>query len=70
VHGWDGRMSVDITIPRRLLEDLIDEDDCWFDHNGGCQAHMYLSLRPGELCPQEEAKRVLDPYREAREMTQ
>ena len=48
-----------ITIPRQLLDDLLDEDDCSFDHHGGCQAHGYLSLEPGELCPQEEAKRIL-----------
>ena len=40
-----------------LIRDLTDPDDCWFDHNGGCQAHGYLSLGPGELCPHEEAKR-------------
>lgn len=40
----------------QLVRDLIDTDDCWFDHAGGCQAHGYLSLKPGELCPQAEAK--------------
>lgn len=48
-----------ITIPRELLESLIDGGECWFDHHGGCQEHGYLSLEPGELCPQEEAKRLL-----------
>lgn len=42
-----------------LLRDLVDPDDCWFDHNGGCQAHGYLSLEPGELCPHAEAKSLL-----------
>lgn len=41
----------------RLIRDFTDSDDCWFDHNGGCQAHGYLSLAPGELCPHAEAKR-------------
>lgn len=44
---------------RSLLAELIDEDDCSFDHHGGCQAHGYLSLEPGELCPVEEAKRII-----------
>jgi hypothetical protein len=42
-----------------LVKDLTDPDDCSFDHHGGCQAHGYLSLQPGELCPQLEAKAFL-----------
>lgn len=42
-----------------LLESLVDEDDCWFDHHGGCQAHGYLSLQQNEECPQHELKRRL-----------
>jgi hypothetical protein len=45
-----------------LLLDLADEDDCWFDHHGGCQAHGYLSLKPGQKCPHAEAKELLDQY--------
>ncbi|MGI5247600.1 hypothetical protein [Dactylosporangium sp. CA-139066] len=44
----------------RLIRDLLDSDDCWFDHHGGCQAHGYLSLEPGEQCPHAEAKALLD----------
>lgn len=43
----------------RLIRDLLDSDDCWYDHHGGCQAHGYLSLEPGEQCPHAEAKDVL-----------
>ena len=39
-----------------LIRDLVDPDACWFDHHGGCQAHGYLSLQPGEICPHQEAK--------------
>jgi hypothetical protein len=42
-----------------VLADLVDPDPCWFDHHGGCQAHGYLSLEPGELCPHEQAKLLL-----------
>ncbi len=28
-------------------------------HHGGCQAHGYLSLEPGEKCPQQDAKELL-----------
>ena len=42
-----------------LLSDLVDPDPCWIDHHGGCQAHGYLSLEPGERCPVAEAKDVL-----------
>lgn len=40
----------------QLIRDLIDPDDCWFDHNGGCQAHGYLELQAGEMCPHAKAK--------------
>lgn len=39
-----------------LVAALTDPDDCHFDHHGGCQAHGYLDLKPGEMCPQLEAK--------------
>jgi hypothetical protein len=42
-----------------LLRDLTDDDPCRFDHRGGCQAHGYLSLKPGEVCPHAEAKELL-----------
>ncbi len=44
---------------KQLLRDLTDPDDCEFDHHGGCQAHGYLSLQPGELCPHAEAKQLI-----------
>jgi hypothetical protein len=45
-----------------LLVCLVDSDDCWFDHHGGCQAHGYLSLAPGEICPVRETKDLLDEH--------
>ena len=42
-----------------MVRDLTDPDDCWFDHAGGCQAHGYLSLEPGQMCPHAEAKQWL-----------
>ena len=44
---------------KQLLRDMTDPDNCWFDHHGGCQAHGYLSLQPGEKCPHAEAKELL-----------
>lgn len=52
-------LSRDMTVPVELLEALLDTDDCWFDHHGGCQAHGYISLRNGQECPQHELKRRL-----------
>ena len=43
----------------RLLDDLADTEDCWFDHDADCQAHGYLSLEPGEVCPVQIAKDLL-----------
>lgn len=48
----------------QLIRDLVDPDDCWFDHHGGCQAHGYLSLERGQLCPHEEAKQWLKTHEE------
>jgi hypothetical protein len=46
-------------VRRGLLEDLVDDEPCWFDHHGGCQGHGYLSLQHGETCPQAELKTLL-----------
>ena len=43
-----------------IIRDMVDPDECWFDHGGGCQAHGYLSLEPGENCPQYDAKKWLE----------
>lgn len=48
-----------LVVPRALLESLVSDDDCDFDHHGGCQAHLYLSLEPGETCPQQQLKDLL-----------
>lgn len=42
-----------------LIRDLADPDPCWFDHHGGCQAHGYLSLQPGDTCPQYDAQQIV-----------
>lgn len=46
-----------------LLECLVDENDCWFDHHGGCQEHGYLTLQPGDICPQQQAKNKIADIR-------
>lgn len=38
-----------------LLGELVDPDDCWFDHHGYCQAHN-LQEKP---CPHERARDLL-----------
>jgi GGDEF domain-containing protein len=48
-----------IPVSRDLLKSLVVDDDCWLDHHGGCQSHGYLSLQPGEKCPQQELKDLL-----------
>ena len=44
---------------RELIACLADNDPCWFDHHGGCQAHGYLSLTAGERCPMAEAQEIV-----------
>jgi hypothetical protein len=48
-----------VVVSAELLDSLSDSDECWFDHHGGCQAHGYLSLEPGERCPQAEVRELL-----------
>lgn len=48
-----------VPVPVDLLRELVDSGECWFDHDGGCQEHGYLSLGPGEKCPQFELKELL-----------
>jgi len=48
-----------------LWREHMDTDAaCRFDHHGGCQAHGYLRLDPGERCPVgavlEEARAALE----------
>jgi len=48
-----------VQVPRNLLQDIACTEPCWFDHNGECQAHGF-SLLPGEVCPMEQVKTLLD----------
>lgn len=58
---WLGEHEAEVKAPfLALLRDMVDDDPCWLDHHGGCQAHGYLSLQPGELCPHAEAKQLLE----------
>lgn len=47
-----------------LLECFVDDDGCDFDHHGGCQTHGFLSLEPGEMCPNEQARRLIEAAKE------
>lgn len=42
-----------------ILESLIDDDPCSWDHNHSCQTHGYFYVDQGGLCPQEDAKRYV-----------
>lgn len=54
----DPGSAATVEMPVELLTALVDTEDCWLDHHGGCQAHGYLSLQ-GQECPQHELKRRL-----------
>jgi hypothetical protein len=56
---WVEELTESLKQVKVLLAELVDPDDCWFDHHGGCQAHGYLSLEQGEKCPHFEAKELL-----------
>ena len=42
---------------RGLVEDLYDEDDCYHDHHGYCQAHGWMATEPA--CPHKRARATL-----------
>lgn len=48
-----------VIAPAQLIEDLTDPDPCQWDHNHSCQAHGHFYIDQGELCPVEEAKRLI-----------
>ncbi|ASX98744.1 hypothetical protein SEA_COLUCCI_75 [Arthrobacter phage Colucci] len=47
---------------RPIIAEILDSEPCDRDHNGGCQAHGYYGLTPGELCPQQTAKHWLETH--------
>lgn len=49
---------------RPIIRDLLDPDPCNIDHHGGCQAHGYYELNPGEICPQQTAKHWVETHPE------
>lgn len=49
-------VSTEVERLRALVADLVDEDECHYDHHGYCQAHS-LHERP---CPHERARTILD----------
>ena len=61
--------SSHLVVSRGLLESLVEDSDCRFDHHGGCQEHGYLSLEQGEKCPQFELKGLLADDQEGRDAT-
>ena len=50
--------SRQVLVPRDLLEALADPEPCRY--GGGCHAHGYLDLKPGEKCPQDELRELLE----------
>ncbi|GHJ21599.1 MULTISPECIES: hypothetical protein [Streptomyces] len=40
-----------------VLRDLVDPDDCYYDHHGYCQAHGWFDTAPA--CPHARAKKLL-----------
>jgi len=45
-----------------IIIDLIDEDDCYFDHHGYCQAHGWPDK--GFTCPHARGKMLLKELKE------
>ena len=62
----DSRLGMKREIERlvELVDALTDGGECSFDHHGGCQAHGYLTLEAGEVCPQAEAQATVAHYQD------
>jgi hypothetical protein len=58
------KMAAERDMYRDLAEQLYQTDACSFDHHGGCQAHMWLDLQPGEECPDGRAQRLFVKMKE------
>lgn len=57
--------TFDLAKTKRLISDLTDPGECHFDHHGGCQEHGYLTLEPGQMCPNQEAKEWVKSYEDS-----
>lgn len=53
--GWVMVPKSDVIEAAERIESTLSGTKCWFDHHGGCQEHGYLSLEPGEICPEASA---------------
>ena len=53
------READEVATLRGLLAWHTDDDDCSFDHHGGCQTHGHLEPAPGEVCPNYLSRQVL-----------
>lgn len=56
-HEAAAAPGLEIEALRSLVADLVDADDCWFDHHGYCQAHGWFETEPA--CPHARAKALL-----------
>lgn len=50
-----------LIMAKQIIEDLVDEDPCEFDHHGYCQAHSWLD---NAKCPHSRAKNFLKDLKE------
>lgn len=42
-----------------LRDHVVDDEQCQFDHHGGCQTHGDLDLQPGGTCYMVRARRLI-----------
>lgn len=58
----NGGATPELAYALELLDSLIDGDDCQFDHNHSCQAHLYFYLDPDKQCPMQLAKDLVKKH--------
>jgi len=45
-----------------ILEDMIDPNECNYDHHGNCQEHGWTGIDPS--CPRKRAKELIAEFAE------
>lgn len=45
---------------KAILEDLEENEPCFYDHHGYCQAHGWFETDP--VCPQKRLRDILGEY--------
>ncbi len=52
-----------LPVPLELADQLVDDDECVFDHHGGCQTHHLAEGTETAGCPMAQLRALLERAR-------